>query len=163
MSLMKIHLTRRAVDYEIDHDSDDSRLSRRYSIFLSYCGRFYRRRVYWHWLNVEWRQKMGDTVSRGREWFEEKWISGGGGGAEVSRDEKDDTKREEVREESDESSKRRTELPEDTGIWNVRSKESDNFHTDLEIEILSSFADIKPALWEYFRTIEQLFQSSFET
>lgn len=106
---------------------------------------------------------MSDTVSWGREWFEEKWISGGSGGAKVSRDEKDETKREEVREESDESSKRRTELPEDTGIWNVRSKESDNFDTDLEIEILSSFADIKSALWEYFRTIEQLLQSSFET
>lgn len=106
---------------------------------------------------------MGDTVSWGREWFEEKWISGGGGAAKVSRDEKDETKREEVREESDESSKRRTELSKDTGIWNVRSKELDNFGTDLEIEILSSFADIKSALWEFFRTIEQPFQSSFET
>lgn len=160
---MKIHLTWRAVDYEIDDDSDDSRLSRRYSIFLSYCARFYRRRVYWHWLNVEWRQKIGDTVSWGREWFEEKWISGWGGEAKVSRDEKDETKREEVREESDESSKRRTELSEDTGIWNVRSKELDNFDADLEIEILSPFAVIKSALWEFFRTIERLFRSSFGT
>lgn len=107
---------------------------------------------------------MGDTVSWGREWFEEKWISGGGGATKVSRDEKDETKREEVREESDEWSwKRRKELSKDTGIWNVRSKELDNFDTDLEIEILSSFADIKSALREFFRTIEQPFQSSFET